>query len=36
MSNKMNTPADRDRRQQFGAMRGRDLYWGLPWLYSAI
>ena len=28
MSNKMNTPADRDRRQQFGAMRGRDLYWG--------
>ena len=28
MSNKMNTPADRDRRQQFGAVRGRDLYWG--------
>ena len=28
MSKKMNTPADRDRRQQFGAVRGRDLYWG--------
>ena len=28
MSKKMNTSADRDRRQQFGAVRGRDLYWG--------
>ena len=25
---KMNTAADRDRRQLIGATRGRDLYWG--------
>ena len=25
---KMNTSADRDRRQMFGNTRGRDLYWG--------
>jgi len=25
----MNTAADRDRRQQIGATRGRDLYWGI-------
>lgn len=29
MSNTMNTAADRDRRQQIGATRGRDLYWGI-------
>ena len=29
MSNIMNTAADRDRRQQIGATRGRDLYWGM-------
>ena len=29
MSNTMNTAADRDRRQQIGATRGRDLYWGM-------
>ena len=28
MSQNMNTAADRDRRQRFGAQRGRDLYWG--------
>jgi len=28
MSGSINTPADRDRRQSFGAQRGRDLYWG--------
>ena len=28
MSQNMNTTADRDRRQRFGAQRGRDLYWG--------
>ena len=28
MTNKMNTAADRDRRQRNGQMRGRDLYWG--------
>ena len=26
---KMNTAADRDRRQLIGATRGRDLYWGI-------
>lgn len=29
MSKTMNTTADRDRRQQIGATRGRDLYWGI-------
>ena len=29
MSDVMNTPADRDRRQRFGAQRGRDFYWGI-------
>lgn len=29
MSKSMNTVADRDRRQQIGNTRGRDLYWGL-------
>ena len=28
MTNKMNTAADRDRRQRNGQVRGRDLYWG--------
>ena len=28
MTGKMNTTADRDRRQRYGQMRGRDLYWG--------
>lgn len=28
MENKLNSSADRDRRQRWGATRGRDLYWG--------
>ena len=28
MSDTMNSEAARDRRQRFGAQRGRDLYWG--------
>lgn len=28
MTDKMNSAADRDRRQRLGAQRGRDLYWG--------
>ena len=32
MSDTMNSEAARDRRQRFGAQRGRDLYWGFSCL----